>query len=78
MLEDLSVYLVYLVLTFYSFVADCQLDFPVLCNHFTFTGSEQKKNKFCDSPQTIQGFSNKENLDGITYLKRSLAREILI
>jgi hypothetical protein len=61
MLEDLSVYLVYWVLTFYSFVADCQLDFPVLCNCFTFTASKQKKNKFCDSPQTIEGFSNKEN-----------------
>jgi hypothetical protein len=59
MLEDLSVYLVYWGLTFYSFAAI--LEFPVLCNCFTFTASKQKKNKFCDSPQTIQGFPNKEN-----------------
>jgi hypothetical protein len=36
------------------------LDFPVLCNCFTFTASKQKKNKFCGSPQSIQGFPNKE------------------
>jgi hypothetical protein len=75
MLEDLSVYW---VLTFNSFVADCHWIFLGFVIASPLQQANKRKINSVVVLKPFRVFPIRKPMDGIAYLKRSLAREIPI